>query len=83
MNDKLYDTYQKASGSVMIPADVYSALIAENSKYQAAFHYIRIVGQRLADEDRSYLHEAIDVINTAFMIVGLEQIIMKKEKQEI
>lgn len=83
MNDKLFDTYQKSSGSVMIPADVYATLIAENSNYKAAFHYIRIVGQRLADEDRSYLHEAIDVINTAFMIAGLEQIIMKKEKQEI
>lgn len=83
MNDKLFDTYQKSSGSVMIPADVYSALIAENSKYQAAFHYIRIVGQQLADENRSYSHEAIDVINTAFMIAGFEQIIIKREEQEV
>lgn len=82
MNDKLFETYQKASGSVMVPADVYAEIIASRASYEAALRYMQKIGQKLVDNDKSYLHEAVDVINVALMLAGMDQIIMRKEKEE-
>lgn len=84
MNDKLYDSYQKGSGSVMVPADVYAKIISSLSLHKAAMTYMAVTTQRLVNDPTraNYLSEATEVINLAFGIAGEDYTIIPKEEDK-